>query len=125
MRTFVALDINLFAMGRFMVSDISLWSTCPRAGILDKRNQLVSAGTASAVEDARVMGVRVEVEDGESIGKAMRRLRKAIRYQLGWKAALNGPTHFIPQTEVRRKKAWKKLVMSQRETRTGKRQDRP
>jgi hypothetical protein len=45
----------------------------------------VSAGFASAVQDATEMGVRVEVEEGESVGKAMRRLNKLQRYQLGWK----------------------------------------
>src|SRR5215218_9472863 len=91
----------------------------PRRWYAQWCNQLVSAGTASAVEDAREMGGRVEVEGDEPIGKAMRRLRKAIRYQLGWKAALNGPTHFVPRTEVRRKKAWDKLMMARRETRRG------
>ena len=71
------------------------------------------------------MGVRVEVEDGEPIRKAMQRLRKLSRYQLGWKSALNGPTHFIPQPEIRRKKAWDKWIKAQQETRRGKRQERP
>jgi ribosomal protein S21 len=59
-----------------------------------------------------MMGVRVEVREGEQIGQAVRRLKKSIRYQLGWKTALLRPDHFVPQSEVRRKKAWKKLVAS-------------
>jgi hypothetical protein len=70
------------------------------------------------------MGVRVEVEDGESVRKAMERLRRSRRYQLGWKAELHGPTHYIPLPSIRRKKAWQKLQMARRETYSGKRQER-
>jgi ribosomal protein S21 len=85
----------------------------PLLSIGQKFRSHVSAGFASAVQDATEMGVRVEVEEGESVGKAMRRLKKLQRYQLGWKWDKR-VYHFVPLTEIRRKKAWKKLVLSWR-----------
>ena len=64
------------------------------------------------------MGVRVEVREGERIREAMRRLKKLARYELGWKAAINRPDHYVPRPEIRRKKAWRKLVESWRQQRS-------
>jgi hypothetical protein len=57
------------------------------------------------------MGVRVELKESESIVKAMQRLRKLQYYHIGWKD-LRQPNRFVPLTEIRRKKARRKLILS-------------
>jgi hypothetical protein len=42
------------------------------------RRLFVSTGSASAVEDALMMGVRIEVRDGESIEQAVKRFRELV-----------------------------------------------
>src|SRR5262245_39614790 len=57
------------------------------------------------------MGVRVVVGDGEPLGKALRRLKKLVAQQRRRRA-----DYFIPQTEIRRAKAYRRAVLSRQET---------
>jgi ribosomal protein S21 len=60
------------------------------------------------------MGARVEVRQGESLFQALKRLKKLVWQQRRFRTW--GAEFFVPRTEARRKKKWRKQVLASRET---------
>ena len=62
------------------------------------------------------MGVRMRVHDGEPIGKALRRFKKLLQVSgVSW-AMYAKPSHFVPGTQYRRRKRFRKRFKARQAT---------
>jgi small subunit ribosomal protein S21 len=82
-----------------------------------------STGSASAVQDALRMVLRMRVREGEPIGLALRRFKKLLD-RSGIAKEVRKRKHFVPDSQRRRKKEFLKWLKARLETEQGKRSGR-